>query len=160
MSYLVNISKDTRWGIETIGTKAFNLQKLMLPEMKVPPCSVVTTAAYRESPDGKLTGALLSELTMELTNWQSPMIVRSSSIAEDTSKSSKAGIFFTVSDVNTLSELTNAIEQVWSSSQGDDIAVILQEQIKPDIAGVLFTRDPVSGEKEWESPLSPEKRTP
>lgn len=107
---------------------------------------MVTTDAFRESPDGKLTGELLAELTTEFTNWSTPLIARSSSITEDTSKSSKAGVFSTVSDVNTLSELSDAIEQVWSSSQGDEIAVIIQEQLKPDIAGVLFTRDPVSGE--------------
>jgi pyruvate,water dikinase len=146
MNHLVNLNKDTRWGIETIGTKAFNLQKLMLLGMKVPQSFVITTDAFGESPNGKLTGELLSELTLEFTNWTTPLIARSSSIAEDTSKSSKAGVFSTVSDVNTLSDLTNAIEQVWSSSQGDDIAVIIQEQLRPDIAGVLFTRDPVSGE--------------
>jgi pyruvate,water dikinase len=147
MKYLVVLNKDTRWGIETIGTKAFNLQKLMVLGMKVPPCSVVTTDAFRDSPDGELSGELLSELAMEFPNWSTPLIARSSSLAEDTSKSSKAGIFSTVSDVNTLSGLTNAIEKVRTSSKGDDIAVILQEQLEPDIAGVLFTRDPVTGEK-------------
>jgi hypothetical protein len=148
LKYLVPLNSDTRWEKKIIGTKAFNLQKLLLLGMKVPQCSVVTIEAFRESLNGKLSEALLSELTNEFPNWHIPLIARSSSITEDTSKSSKAGVFSTVSDVISRSDLTNAIEKVWSSSLGDDIAVILQEQLKPNIAGVLFTRDPVSGANE------------
>jgi pyruvate,water dikinase len=146
MRYIVPLNTRTRWGNETIGTKAFNLQKMMLLGMKVPSCCVVTTGAFRESSNGRFSGEMLSEISTGLPDLQFPIIARSSSISEDTSKSSKAGIFSTVADVHTLSDLTEAIEQVWRSSQGDDIAVILQEQLNPDIAGVLFTRDPVSGE--------------
>jgi pyruvate,water dikinase len=148
MSHLVNLNKDSRWELKTIGTKAFNLQKMMLVGVRVPSCSVVTTDAFRESPNGQISGSLLEELTENFPKWTCPIIARSSSLAEDTSQSSKAGVFTTVPNVSTLSELQKAIEKVWLSSQGEDIAVILQEQLNPDIAGVLFTRDPVTGANE------------
>jgi pyruvate,water dikinase len=146
MRYIAPINAETRWGAETIGTKAFNLQKMMVLGMRIPSCCVVTTEVFRESSDGKISRELLSELSTEFGNLKPPLIARSSSISEDTSRSSKAGVFSTVADVRTISDLTEAIETVWNSSNGEDIAVILQEQLNPDIAGVLFTRDPVSGE--------------
>jgi pyruvate,water dikinase len=145
MSHLVNLNKDSRCELKTIGTKAFNLQKLMLVGVRVPSCSVVTTDAFRESSKKQISESLLEELTENFPKWTCPIIARSSSLAEDTSQSSKAGVFTTVPNVNTLSDLQKAIEKVWSSSHGEDIAVILQEQLNPDIAGVLFTRDPVTG---------------
>ncbi|MEE9151474.1 MAG: PEP/pyruvate-binding domain-containing protein [Thermoplasmata archaeon] len=148
MRYIVDLDKDTRWEIKTIGTKAFNLQKLMILGMRVPSCSVVTTNAYRESHNGRITEPLLTELTNEFPKWHTPIIARSSSVAEDTSRSSKAGVFATIFDVKAQSHLVEAIEKVWSSSRGEDIAVILQEQLEPEIAGVLFTRDPVTGANE------------
>lgn len=148
MSDIVDLNKDTRWDINTIGSKAFNLQKLMLLDAKVPPCSVITTNAYRSFGKEGISGKLLEELTTEFKKWNSPLIVRSSSVAEDTSSSSKAGVFATISDVTNPSELKDAIERVWSSSQKEDIAVILQKQLKPDFAGVLFTKNPVTGSNE------------
>ncbi|UCE75369.1 MAG: hypothetical protein JSV56_06630, partial [Methanomassiliicoccales archaeon] len=120
MSYIVRVDKDSRWGRELIGTKAFNLQKLMALGTKVPPCSVVTTNSYQESPDRKITESLLNELAREFPKWHVPVIARSSCLAEDTSQSSKAGVFATVFDVSTQSDLEKAVEDVWSSSQGED----------------------------------------
>ncbi len=148
MKYIVKLSKDSRWGIDFIGTKAFHLQKLMLAGANVPPCSVVTIHAFRNSSNGEVSEPMLEELRDEYSIWDREMIARSSSIAEDTSQSSRAGIFATVPNVRTLPDLKTAIEKVWASSQGEDIAVILQEQLKPDIAGVLFTMNPVTGENE------------
>ena len=148
MNYIVDLNKDTRWDISTIGSKAFNLQKLMLLEAKVPPCSVITTNTYRSFRKEGISGKLLEELSTEFNKWDTPLVARSSSVVEDTSSSSKAGVFATVPDVTNPSELKNAIERVWSSSQKEDIAVILQKQLKPDFAGVLFTRNPVTGSNE------------
>ncbi|UCG70358.1 MAG: hypothetical protein JSV09_04890 [Thermoplasmata archaeon] len=147
MNYLVPLNRDARWEKKTIGTKAFNLQKLLFLGMRFPSCSVVTTDAFRKSTNGKVTDKLQNELEEKYPKMPRTIIARSSSISEDTSHSSKAGVFATILDINSLSELKDGIEKVWSSSEGDDIAVILQEQLKPDISGVLFTRDPVSGAK-------------
>ncbi|UCF07360.1 MAG: hypothetical protein JSW28_06820, partial [Thermoplasmata archaeon] len=148
LKYIVPLNRDTRWDKKSIGSKAFNLQKLILLGVRVPPCSVVTMDAFGESSNGRITGNVLKELDREFPKLSPPIIARSSSMAEDTSRSSKAGVFATISDVETISELKDAIEKVWSSAKEGDMAVILQEQLKPDIAGVFFTRNPVSGADE------------
>lgn len=145
MRYIVPVNKETRWRADAIGTKAFNLQKLILLGMNVPSCSVVTIEAFREFFNKGISGQLLHELTEEFSKWGGTLIVRSSSLAEDTAQSSRAGVFATIADVNSLSGLVKAVEGVWRSSGGEDMAVILQEQLSPDIAGVMFTRDPVTG---------------
>jgi phosphohistidine swiveling domain-containing protein len=145
MRNIVNLNKDSRWELKAIGTKAFNLQKLMVIDTRIPSCSVVTIDAFRKCPNKQISESLLEELTQNFPKWTCPIIARSSSLAEDTSRSSKAGVFTTIPNVNNLSDMKKAIEKVWLSSQGEDIAVILQEQLKPDIAGVLFTRDPITG---------------
>jgi pyruvate,water dikinase len=148
LSSIVNLDKNSRWPQKTIGTKAFNLQKMMLLGINVPACSVVTTNAYKESIQGRITETLQKELSSKFSNWHLPIIARSSSLAEDKKESSKAGVFATITDIRDEYSLINAIEKVWSSSSGEDIAVIIQKQLKPDIAGVLFTRDPVTGANE------------
>ena len=148
MRYIVAVNGDTRWRADVIGTKAFNLQKLILLGMKVPSCSVVTIEAFREFFNKGISGQLLDEMTEEFSKWDGTLIARSSSVAEDTAASSRAGVFTTIADVNSLPGLFEAVEGVWRSSGGEDMAVILQEQLSPDIAGVMFTRDPVTGEGE------------
>ena len=145
MRYIREVSKKTRWRAEVIGVKAFNLQKLMLLGMNVPSCSVVTTEAFRNFSQEGISGQLLTELTEKFFKWDGILIARSSSVTEDTAKSSKAGVFATIANVNSLSELIKAVEDVWGSATGGDMAVILQEQLDPDIAGVMFTRDPITG---------------
>jgi pyruvate,water dikinase len=148
LNNIVNLDKNSRWPLKTIGTKAFNLQKMMLLGINVPACSVVTTDAYRESSKGRITETLQKELSREYSKSHLPIIARSSSVAEDKAESSKAGVFATIANIKDESSLTDAIEKIWSSSSNEDIAVIIQEQLKPDIAGVLFTRDPVTGANE------------
>jgi len=86
-----------------------------------------------------------------------PVVVRSSATVEDSSRAGFAGVFESVTGVNSFDELIRAIERVFKSAEsrrvkqytgrlgikGDmKIAVIVQRQIKPKLAGVLFTRSP------------------
>ena len=89
-----------------------------------------------------------------------PVIVRSSSNAEDSADASFAGQFETILDVMDMTGCFQAIWQCWMSArysnvlaycekQGIDpddlrMGVIVQLQRQPDAAGVLFTQDPFS----------------
>ena len=132
MRYIVPVNKETRWRADAIGTKAFNLQKLILLGMKVPSCSVVTIEAFREFFNKGISGQLLHKITEEFSKRDGTLIARSSSLAEDTAQCSKAGVFATIADVNSLPGLIKAVEGVWHSSGGEDMAVILQKQLSPD----------------------------
>ncbi|HEY4691403.1 MAG TPA: PEP/pyruvate-binding domain-containing protein [Anaerolineae bacterium] len=86
--------------------------------------------------------------------------VRSSALSEDSAQASFAGEFDTVLDVRTDDEVCRAIATVrrsrhsdraraYSQAQGQsgehEMAVIVQELVRPEFAGVVFTADPVTG---------------
>ena len=88
--------------------------------------------------------------------------VRSSALAEDSAYASFAGEYETVLDVRSIEAVRAAITQVqksreyervksYSEAKGLDgsgkIAVVIQELVRADISGILFTADPVTGNR-------------
>ena len=88
--------------------------------------------------------------------------VRSSALAEDSAYASFAGEYETVLDVRSIEAVRAAIIQVqksreservksYSKAKGLDgsgtIAVVIQELVRADISGILFTADPVTGNR-------------
>jgi pyruvate,water dikinase len=85
-----------------------------------------------------------------------PLVVRSSGVGEDGRQASFAGQLDSVLHVRSRSDLTRAVRQCWTSywsdralsyrhARGvslDGMAVLIQRQIAPSLAGVLFTQDP------------------
>lgn len=92
-----------------------------------------------------------------------PVAVRSSGTAEDLAGASFAGQYDSYLNVFGGDSLIDAVKAVWTSlhslhaiayrerqgvSQVDaSMAVLVQQQLDADAAGVMFTRDPVSGRK-------------
>ncbi|MFW9993771.1 MAG: PEP/pyruvate-binding domain-containing protein [Candidatus Odinarchaeota archaeon] len=89
--------------------------------------------------------------------------VRSSALAEDSAQASFAGEFETVLDVRTEGEIREAILTVrrsrlservkaYSKAKGmefsHEIAVVIQQLIRSEISGVLFTADPVTSNQD------------
>ena len=77
-------------------------------------------------------------------------VVRSSSVVEDTAESSAAGQFESVIDVRGEDQMAQAVRTVLDSRERAGaahrpIAVLVQPMVEPDIAGVLFGVDPVTG---------------
>jgi pyruvate,water dikinase len=93
-----------------------------------------------------------------------PVAVRSSATAEDTEAASFAGMNETFLNVRGPDEVVEAVRRCWSSlfgartvfyrakqgfGQADmDIAVVVQRQILSTRAGVMFTIDPASGDRD------------
>ncbi|MFW9996344.1 MAG: PEP/pyruvate-binding domain-containing protein [Candidatus Odinarchaeota archaeon] len=88
--------------------------------------------------------------------------VRSSALAEDSATASFGGQFETVLGVSNDKEIHDAIHRVrrsrlnervkaYSEAKGLDteheIAVVIQQLVRSDISGVLFTADPVTGRR-------------
>ncbi|XP_022256054.1 uncharacterized protein LOC106470801 isoform X2 [Limulus polyphemus] len=86
--------------------------------------------------------------------------VRSSAVGEDSSDTSAAGQMETTLGVKGLAEIHTAIERSWASSvtftavqyrkqNGQsveaDMAVVIQEMVPSEVAGVMFTVHPVTG---------------
>ncbi|MDQ3915306.1 MAG: PEP-utilizing enzyme [Actinomycetota bacterium] len=84
-----------------------------------------------------------------------PLVVRSSSSAEDGHDSAMAGMFTSVLDVSTWADFRTAMQTVVESARIIDLvdetetlspmAVLVQPQLDPEWGGVLFGIDPVTG---------------
>ena len=88
--------------------------------------------------------------------------VRSSAVAEDSAHASFAGEFETVLDVQSDEAIQTAIHTVHQSRQNErvtaysaaqgitaqhNVAVVVQELVQAELAGVLFTADPITGSR-------------
>lgn len=93
---------------------------------------------------------------------QPPVAVRSSATAEDLVNASFAGQQDTYLNVQGIDDVLVAVHRCWASLWSDRavayraqqevgtddlaLAVVIQEMVAPDVSGVLFTRNPVTGD--------------
>ena len=130
---------------QLIGSKGFELYRATLLGVNVPAFRILTTECPVKYSGSDFDQGLLDCLEDLLKELGGKVAVRSSSVAEDRSDRSNAGMFKTVLNVDSLEGMIEAIREVWSSANGQDMAVIIQRQLDPEFGGVLFTRNPLSG---------------
>jgi pyruvate,water dikinase len=150
-----------------LGTKAASLARLAGAGFPVPPGVVVVTAAA--AADWDQAYARLRSAAGELGGPERRFAVRSSASAEDLAGASFAGQYETVLDVR-LDQLPNAVRQVVdsaatarvaayrqahpqaapanSSGSGAGMAVLVQVMVPADAAGVAFTANPLTGDRD------------
>lgn len=137
------------------GGKASNLAKLIQAQLPVPNGLAVGLSAFEEN--GVLKESSKKKIA-ELIASDKLYAVRSSALAEDAEGASWAGQFETFLDTR-ASDVIAKVEDCHNSAKkrakayaadksgtGFDIAVVVQEMLKPDYAGVLFTKDPLTGQ--------------
>lgn len=122
------------------GTKADTLKLLFgkLEYARVLPQYTFTAGEWKSDPRKVKSG--FSEL-----DWKERVIVRSSSLAEDTSENSQAGKYESIADVSGEEEFIQAVETVIGSYDDDneEHQVLVQPMLsKVCICGVAFTLDP------------------
>ena len=143
---------------ELLGAKATNLARAraaglpVIDGFVIPPALAtrLSGAPRRErTNDVELVRAAWGSLSRGGTH---PVVVRSSSLSEDTASSSQAGVFESVVDVHGWDDFLDAVRTVTSSgssgplrTSADPLAVLVQRHLDPVRSGVLFTTDPVSG---------------
>jgi phosphohistidine swiveling domain-containing protein len=158
-----------------VGTKAYNLARLARGGFPVPPAVVVTSAAFSrwaeqlgDPPDPARAAETLVPRDVEQavlaavqTLRDGPLAVRSSATAEDLAEASFAGQYETVLDVQGRGAILAALRRCWSSALNERVqayhgtsragttamAVLIQELVPADAAGVAFTADPVTGDR-------------
>jgi pyruvate,water dikinase len=92
-----------------------------------------------------------------------PLAVRSSAVDEDGTEASFAGQHLTLLNVPSLDELPSALREIWWSANSDSaityrqrvglftrpsVGVVVQTLLDPDVAGVMFTQNPINGADE------------
>jgi pyruvate phosphate dikinase-like enzyme/cyclic nucleotide-binding protein len=92
-----------------------------------------------------------------------PFAVRSSAVGEDTADASFAGQHITLLNVRSPSDVTAAVREIWWSANSDSaityrqrnglfvrpsVGVVVQALLDPEVAGVMFTKNPINGADE------------
>jgi phosphohistidine swiveling domain-containing protein len=146
------------------GGKGRTLARLHQAGHPVPPGFVVLTSAFEGD---TLLPTAWDEVATALVRLRAgqptrAFAVRSSALGEDSERASFAGGFETVLDVRDDDAVRRAIETVrrsrhagrvaaYSQAQGlaaeHEVAVVIQHLVPADISGVLFTADPVTGNR-------------
>jgi pyruvate phosphate dikinase-like enzyme/cyclic nucleotide-binding protein len=92
-----------------------------------------------------------------------PLAVRSSAVDEDGADASFAGQHQTLLGIRSADQVTDALRQIWWSANSDSaityrqrvglfarpsVGVVVQSLLDPEVAGVMFTQNPVTGANE------------
>ena len=159
--------------VGTAGQKAARLAVLQAAGLPVPPGLVIPTSVFLRAvaaaggPAGqglRVPDELSSALARAVAPWGDvPLAVRSSATDEDLPGASCAGLFTTVLDVRGVPSLLDAVRRCWESAFSTGVAayrqdreqahpprtaVLVQPLLDPTAAGVAFTADPVTGERD------------
>ncbi len=143
------------------GGKATSLGRAMRAGLPVPPGFALSVDFVEAVVAGD--PSVLDPLNEAFSELAARVAVRSSAVGEDAKDASFAGQHVTILNVDSTEALVNAIRAVHQSAHsasalayrrrlGVDgpprIAVAVQQLVEPDSAGVLFTRNPVTGARE------------
>ncbi len=146
----------------SIGNKAENLKRLSEKHFRIPATRVCTWGAYELYARGDT--AVLEVVADQLRGFIDPekgYAIRSSANVEDSFEHSFAGQFRSFLDLRGETEILEAIRLVWEQTSSPMVdaylqrlppdhrdlkmAVIIQEMVSPQISGVAFSRNPLTG---------------
>ncbi|GAB2911799.1 PEP/pyruvate-binding domain-containing protein [Nonomuraea fastidiosa] len=174
MKLVAPLNAFGRADLAMAGGKGANLGELVKNGFPVPDGFVITTHAYELVAQGSDTREhferveLPEELREAITGAYAelgggPVAVRSSATAEDLPGAAFAGQQDTYLNVVGEEALFDAVRRCWGSLWTDRavsyrarlrlddsevrIAVVVQRMVEPDVAGVMFTANPVNGDR-------------
>jgi pyruvate,water dikinase len=143
------------------GPKAVGLGEAARGGLQVPP-GVALSADLVEAVAAKDARAI-AQLAKGIAALQPPFAVRSSTVDEDGAQASFAGQHLTLLNVFAVDEVPDAVREVWWSANSDAaityrqkiglftrprVGVVVQTLLDPEVAGVMFTENPVTGADE------------
>lgn len=147
--------------VELVGGKCANLGELTGAGFPVPPGFAVTTAAYERDDIAAAVAEAYEELGRRVGRPDPPVAVRSSAIAEDMPDASFAGVQDTYLWICGLDAVLDGIRRCWGSIHNPEavayreahgitrsgMSVAVQYMVDARVAGVMFTLNPVSGDR-------------
>jgi pyruvate,water dikinase len=149
---VVNLSDTAATDVSLTGGKAAALARAQVAGLRTLGGLVLTTAFCDDIDAGARVAGhpAVREAFDEAGGEDRDLVARSSSLVEDTAESSMAGQFASVIGVHGFDEFVTAVEVVLASreragAEDHAIAVLVQPLLDPDVGGVMFGVDPVSG---------------
>ena len=143
------------------GSKAVGLGEAVRDGLPVPPgfalAGPLVEAVASEEDDA------IATVVATIRPLGGPLAVRSSAVDEDGADASFAGQHLTLLNVPSADELAHALREIWWSANSDSaityrkrvglftrpsVAVVVQQLLDPEAAGVMFTRNPITGADE------------
>jgi pyruvate,water dikinase len=146
---------------ELVGGKCANLGELTQAGFPVPPGFAVTTTAHERDDIAPAVAGAYAELARQVGLADPPVAVRSSAIAEDMPDASFAGVQDTYLWICGLEAVLDGIRRCWASVHNPEavayreargiargsMSVAVQYMVDARVAGVMFTLNPVSGDR-------------
>ncbi len=161
MMYLQNLNENL--DINNYGGKAASLSYLISHNISVPPGFAIKKNAFKAYLDNNnFIQTITADIQAYLVKLKSKkLMVRSSAIGEDSPEHSFAGQLDSFQVDNDIDSVIVGIKKCWESMNNQrlttyqelddnklsEMAVIIQEMIDPDFAGVLFTSSPMNDGK-------------
>lgn len=153
--YIKNFAEISKSDVVLVGGKAASLGELTQAGIPVPPGFVITTEAFQKDIEKEALSAF-DRLNAER------VAVRSSAVAEDSSEASWAGQLESYLNIS-RDDLISKIKECWDSVKSDRalnyaarqnlpedrllVAVVVQKMVDSQTAGVMFTVNPISKDK-------------
>jgi phosphoenolpyruvate synthase/pyruvate phosphate dikinase len=143
------------------GSKAVGLGEATREGLQLPPGIALSGAIVEAVASGEERA--IGKVLKAARPLDRPLAVRSSAVDEDGAEASFAGQHLTLLNVATDEAVTAALREIWWSANSDSaityrqrvglftrpsVAVVIQSLLDPDVAGVMFTRNPISGADE------------
>ncbi len=143
------------------GSKAVGLGDAARQGLPVPPGVALSGDLVEALASGEEKA--IEKLTKAIASVPAPFAVRSSAVDEDGAATSFAGQHLTVLNVHSAADVPGAVREVWWSANSDSaityrqrvgqftrpsVGVVVQALLKPTVAGVMFTENPVTGADE------------
>jgi Pyruvate phosphate dikinase, AMP/ATP-binding domain/Cyclic nucleotide-binding domain len=143
------------------GSKAVGLGEAARRDLPLPPGVALSGAIVEAVASGDEEA--LQEVADAVAQLRGPLAVRSSAVDEDGAEASFAGQHLTLLNVPSVDHVGSALTEIWWSANSDSaityrqrvglftrpsVGVVVQSLLAPDAAGVMFTRNPISGADE------------
>jgi pyruvate,water dikinase len=143
------------------GSKAVGLGEATRGGLPVPPGVALSGPVVEAVASGEAGAS--KQVTDSVRSLATPFAVRSSAVGEDGADASFAGQHITLLNVRSAAELTEAVSEVWWSANSDSaityrqrkgqfvrpsVGVVVQALLDPEVAGVMFTKNPINGADE------------
>ena len=153
---LADAHDESRFGAKATGLGAAARAGLPIPPGIALSGSVVDEVAAGQKP-------AIEEVLSAAGPLAAPLAVRSSAVDEDGADASFAGQHLTLLNVPSVDDVSAAVREIWWSANSDSaityrkrvglfvrpsVGVVVQSLLDPDVAGVMFTQNPINNADE------------